>query len=188
MQRMLRQALGLICCHSLLLIWAEPAFARSYSLWGGQATFKLPTSAKIEEHRADGQFPDECVVTPSGRTKNVAAVIVREKLSTAERTMSFAEYARRLRKQFAGAEGVKVVLFSADRKRQRVRIEVAGLLPDWVPVPIERPKNAKALGSFVSYRTEKYSFGAFAITTSKDWKSRLVAPYRRILTSLRVGR
>ena len=171
---------------TLAVVSAEPAFARTYQLWGGQASFKLPPATKVKITPADKKFGDECLVTPSAGVKNVFGMVAREKLSGRERTMPFRDYAQRLKAGFLEAQGMKALRFSADQRRQRVVIEVAGRLPDWVPVPLERPKNAKVLGYFISYRSGNYSFGAFAMTTSKSWKNLRVAPYRKLVDSLRI--
>ena len=171
---------------TLAVVSAEPAFARTYQLWGGQASFKLPPATKVKITPADKKFGDECLVTPSAGVKNVFGMVAREKLSGRERTMPFRDYAQRLKAGFLEDQGIKALRFSADQRRQRVVIEVAGRLPDWVPVPLERPKNAKVLGYFISYRSGNYSFGAFAMTTSKSWKNLRVAPCRKLVDSLRI--
>ena len=135
---------------------------------------------------ADRNFPDECLITPSTGSKNVFGMVVREKLSKREQTMPFRDYAERLKSDFLGAEGMKAVRFSVDRKNQRVVMDVVGRLPDWVPVPLERPKNAKVLGYFISYRSGNYSFGTFAMTTEKSWKNGRVSAYRALVDSLRI--
>jgi hypothetical protein len=175
-----------VCLAVILTFVAECAWSRPYKLWGGQVSFELPKEAKTRLTPADANFPDEFLVTPAGATKNVVAFVARERLPAKDISLPFAKYAQKRKAQFTGAEGVRLVRFSTDPKLQRVRIEIAGRLPDWVPVPLKRETNAKVLGYLTTYRSGRYAFGAFAITTDKNWRAPRIAPYRRLVDSLRV--
>lgn len=165
---------------------AESVSARPYKLWGGQVSFELPKGAKTKLTPADANFGDEFLISPAGSRKNVFGMVARDRLRAKDRSLPFDKYAENFKREIIRSQGTTLVKFSADPKRQRVLAEVAGRLPDWVPVPLDRGKNAKVLGYFTSYRSGRYAYQAFAMTTDKNWRDRRVAPYRRLVDSLRV--
>jgi hypothetical protein len=164
----------------------ESSSARSYKLWGGQVSFDLPTGAKTKLTPADANFGDEFLISPAGSRKNVFGMVARDRLRAKDRSLPFDKYAENFKREIIRSQGTTLVKFSADPKRQRVLAEVAGRLPDWAFVPLQRGKNAKVLGYFTGYRSGRYAYRAFAMTTDKNWRDRRVAPYRRLVDSLRV--
>lgn len=167
-----------------VLAAAPSACARDYALWGGLASFKLPSGAKVTKESSK-----EYLIAPGPRGRNpVFAVVTRHQLSKVEQAASLRRLAL-MRKRNFEAEGARVTNLRVDTRQQRVSMDITDVISKSDAVPLAFAGSRTTIRArFVGFRRGANVISAIALSEQKTWNQQRTKSYRRVVDALRVRR